>query len=98
MEPQESERFEEGNDADLQDAEETAHSREPLETHHSSITETIGSGEFHGGCGSASLRECIEIALQQESATPATLHSGEGLGNMTNPPQVMSPKVEQNQP
>ena len=33
VEPQESERFEEGNNSDFQDAEETAaHSREPPET------------------------------------------------------------------
>ena len=96
-ESQESERFEEGNDSDFQDAEETtAQSREPPEVHNNPITETIGSGEFYGGYGNSSLRECIEIASQQ-NATPATLHSKEGLGNMTNPPQVMSPNVERNQ-
>ena len=95
MEPQESERFEEGSDSEFQNAEEPT-TRE-TETHNSTITETLGSGEFHGRYGSASLRECIERALQQDTATPATLHSGRGLGAMTNPPQVLGPNVEQSQ-
>ena len=81
VEPQESERFEEGNDSDAEEP--TA--RKLPETHGNAITETVGSGEFHGGYGSALLRECIEITLQQD-ATPATLHSGEGP-EMTNPSQ-----------
>ena len=44
---QASERFEEGSDSDFQDAEEPT-ARELLETHDNAITETIGSGEFHG--------------------------------------------------
>ena len=39
--------------------------------------------------------------MSQEPTTSATRHSGEGLGpsssNMTDPPQVMNPNVEQNQ-
>ena len=96
VEPQESERLEEGNDSDFQDAEETT-TREP-DTHDGTIAETLGAGEIHGGYGSATLRERLERALQHNTVAPAALHSGEGLGQLTNPPQVMSPNVEQNLP
>ena len=59
---------------------------------------TLGPGELHGGIGSATLRECIERVLQPGTVAPATLHSGEGSEKSTNPPHVMSPNVEQNQP
>ena len=37
----------------------------------------LGLGKFFGGLGSATLRECVERALQQGVVAPATLHSGE---------------------
>ena len=77
VEPQESERFEEGNDSDFRDAEGTT-TREP-DTGENADTDTLGPGEIHGGFGSASLQECVGRVLH-------------------NPPQVMSPNVEQNQP
>ena len=49
--------------------------------------EIRGSGEVHGGIGSATLRECIERVAQQSTATPAALHSGEGTEKSTDPPQ-----------
>ena len=46
VEPQESERFEEGNDSDFHDAGETT-AREP-DIQEGTATETLGPGEFHG--------------------------------------------------
>ena len=81
VEPQESERFEEGSNSDFQDVEDTAaHSPESLELPENATTQTLGPGEFHGGYGNASLRECVERVMSQELATPATRRSGEGLG------------------
>ena len=61
-------------------------------------TESVGDGEFHGGYGSASLRECLERIAPQEPTTSAALHSGAGVrtnpSQMTNPPQVMSLNME----
>ena len=96
MDPQESVRFEEGDDSEFKAVLETvAHSRESLdhtdnnESHQPE--EATGSGEFHGGCGSASLRECLEKIAPEEPTISAALHSGEGMGGcssqMTNPPK-----------
>ena len=77
VEPQESVRFEEGFNSDFQDVEETAaHSQESLEPPKDVTTEDIGAGEFHGGYGSASLRECVERMMSQDPTTSATRHSG----------------------
>ena len=90
VEPQESERFKEGNYSDFQDGEEST-TRE-TETQKRTITETLGSGEFHEGYVSASLRECVEIALQHDTVTPATLHSGEGSRRNDQPATGYEPK------
>ena len=104
--PQESVRFEEGDDSEFKAVLETAaHSRESLDQPDNNEShqpeETTGSGEFRGGYGSASLRECLEKIVPQEPTTSAALHSREGMGasssQVTNPPQVMSPNMEQNQ-
>ena len=59
VKPQELVRFEEGNNSDFHDVQEdTGHSPEPLEETPNLNINTLGSGEFHGGYGSASLREC----------------------------------------
>ena len=59
-------------------------------------------GEFDGGFGSASLRECLGRVAQSSSTPSAICHSEEGVGEtatrMTNSPQVMSPSMEQNPP
>ena len=51
----------------------------------------------HGGCGSSSLRECIELLDQAVRNSPAASHSGPKLEKETGPPQVMSPNVEERQ-
>ena len=48
-----------------------------------------------GGCGSSSLRECIELLNQAKHNSPAASHSGPKLEKETGPPQVMSPNVEE---
>ena len=61
-----------------------------------------GSGGRNGtGEENASLRACIDRITTQEPTTSAPRHSEDGMraspSNMTNPPQVMSPNMEQNQ-
>ena len=105
-EPQESVRFEEGDNSEFQDVVETAaHSQEfsdqPDNEESKNSTEAVGAGEFHGGYGGACLRECLERTVPQEPTTSAALHSGAGMwassSQLTNPPQVMTPNMEQNQ-
>ena len=95
VEPQESVGFEEGLDSEIQDVVETAVKQtitESLATDENPQPgEEVGPGEFHGGYGNASLRECLERIVPQETTTPATLHSGVGVGvisSMTDPPQA----------
>ena len=83
---------EEGNDLELgHDAAE-----DPF-----SVLEPEGSvrdvGLSHGGCGSSSLRECIELLNSISHKSPATCHSGAKTENEAAPPQVMSPNVEESQ-
>ena len=63
---------------------------------------TPGAGEFHGVFGSASLRECVNLAAQSTNAPSAPCHSEgsvrESPFHIYSPPQVMSPNVEQNLP
>ena len=62
VEPQEAVRFEEGDNSEFQGAQEnTGPSPDPLEETPNPITDTLGSGEFHGGYRSASLRECLDM-------------------------------------
>ena len=69
VDPREAERFEEGLDLEYHDASENP-----------SVSETSGSMHksvfSHGGCGSSSLRECVELLNNTEHNAPATLHSG----------------------
>ena len=96
VEPRDEQRFEEGSDSDFQDVEETA--TKETQTGAKTESEAHGPGEIHGGIGSATLRECIEKARQQGTVAPAALHSGEGTERSTDPPQVTSQNVEENQP
>ena len=83
VEPLVSEKFEGGTASDFQDAEETeTHSQET--TNEIATTDNIGVFEIHGGHGSASLRKCVQLAMQQP-VIPATCRSGEGLGDSANP-------------
>ena len=50
-------------------------------------TEEHGVGGFHGGFGSATLRECLDRIDQSQTETPATLHSGGGTEDSAIPPQ-----------
>ena len=95
VEPQESVRFKEGNISEFQNVVETAaHSQEfsdqPDKEESNNSTEAVGAGEFHGGYGSTSLRECLERIVPQEPTTSVALHSGARMGasssQMTNPP------------
>ena len=102
---QESVRFGEENDPETEEVQDTvAHNQEDLDqtreeedTYHDA---NPGIGEFHGGFGSASLRESLGRVAQSSTTPSATCHSGEGVGenatHMSNPSQVMSPKTEQN--
>ena len=51
----------------------------------------------HGGCGSSSLRECIELLNNTRRNALATLHSGVKDEKSSDPQQVMSPNVEEKQ-
>ena len=51
----------------------------------------------HGGCGSSSLKECIELLNNTERNAPAALHSRVKKENTSDPRQVMSPNVEEKQ-
>ena len=61
-----------------------------------------GVDEIQGGFGSVSLRECLGT-ITQPATSSATRRSGEGLEDSmcphhTNPPQVMSPNLDQTHP
>ena len=69
VDPGEAERFEEGLDSEYHDAtEEPSDTSRPEPEHMPCFS--------HGGCGSSSLRECIESLNQTRSNSPATLRSG----------------------
>ena len=99
MGSQESVRFGEENDPEIEDVQDTAaQSSEELDgtleeedTYHDA---NPGIGEIHGGFGSASLRECLGRIVQTTTTTSATCHSGEGLrdtaSHMTDPSQALT--------
>ena len=77
----EAEGLEEGLDLEYHDAAEDPNVLEPEEQ----MREPVLS---HGGCGSSSLRECIELLNNTERKAPATCHSGPKMENRSGPPQV----------
>ena len=79
----ETEGFEEGTDLVYHDAAEDPNVLESEEN----LRE---AGLSHGGCGSSSLRECIELLNSSSHKSPATCHSGPKMENRSGPPQVMS--------
>ena len=86
----EADRFEEGLDLEYHDA-----TDEPLQNEEDKRSEPMPRLQnFHGGFGSESLKECIELLNTTISNSPATLHSEVGYPNSTDPLQVMSPNVE----
>ena len=72
MEQREAERFEEGVEPEFQDIEEGA----IREENDGTDTMTHESGVFHGGFGSATLRECLDRMNQRGIDAPAPCHSG----------------------
>ena len=79
----EAERFEKGLDLEYHDA-----SDEPLQTEPQLASVSIRtSGDLQRGCGSESLRECIELLNATVRNSPATLHSGAGCEKSTVPRQ-----------
>ena len=58
---------------------------------------THGSGASHGGFGSSSLQECLDRINQNRVDAPAPCHSGVKIEDSSNPPQVMSPNVGEEQ-
>ena len=101
---QESVRFGEEDDSEFKEVEEMAtHSLNvPDETKTNKDQPpdvSTKSGDFRGGYGSASLKECLERMASenreprhQDATTSAALHFGEGTGagspHSTNPPQI----------
>ena len=87
----EADRFEEDSDLVYHDATEESLQHEPREG-----SEPVQPSEnFHGGFGSESLKECIELLNATVCNSPATLHSGVGYPKPTGPQQVVSPTVEE---
>ena len=60
--------FDEGLDLEYHNATDDPRDLEPVEPTQKSVLS-------HGGCGSSSLRECIELLNNTERNAPATLHS-----------------------
>ena len=90
MDPREDERFEEGLDSEYHDAAaEPADTNKPEPEHMPCFS--------HGGCGSSSLQECLNLLNQTRSNSPAPCHSGVKSGKSSDPLQVMSPSVEEEQ-
>ena len=86
----ETEGFEEGTDLVYHDAAEDPNVLESEENSREAVLS-------HGGCGSSSLRECIELLNNPQCESPATCHSGPKMENGSGPRQVMSPNVEESQ-
>ena len=86
----ETEGFEEGTDLVYHDAAEDPNDLEPEENTREAVLS-------HGGCGSSSLQECIELLNNPQRKSPATCHSGPKMENGSGPSQVMSPNVEESQ-
>ena len=86
----ETEGLDEGLDLEYHDAAEDPNVLEPEER----MREPVLS---HGGCGSSSLRECIELLNNTERKASAPCHSGAKMENRSGPPQVMSPHVKESQ-
>ena len=85
-----TEGFEEGTDLVYHDAAEDPNVLETGDT----TRETVLS---QGGCGSSSLRECIELLNNPLHKSSAPWHSGANMEKRSGPPQVMSPNVKESQ-
>ena len=83
VDPRETEGFDEGLDLEYHDATEDPSVLEPVEPMQKSVLS-------HGGCGSSSLRECIELLNNTERNAPATLDSRVKMENTSDPLQKHS--------
>ena len=81
----ETEGFEEGNDLEYHDAAEDLSVLETVDNERKSVPS-------HGGCGSSSLRECLELLNNPERNSPATCHSGPKLERRSGPATGYEPK------
>ena len=86
VDPREADGFEEGLDLEYHDASENPSVPEPSD----SVPKSVFS---HGGGGSSSLRECIELLNNTERNAPATLHSRVKKEKTSDP----QPNVEEKQ-
>ena len=90
VDSREAERFEEGLESEFHD---------PVEEPPNIPTDVPnlgrGSSFSHGGCGSSSLPECLNLLSHAKNNSPAPCHSGVENEKSSNPPQVMSPNVEE---
>ena len=75
----EAEGFDEGLDLEYHDAAEDPNVLESGENMQEPVLP-------HGGCGSSSLRECIELLNNTERKALATCHSGPKMENRSGPP------------
>ena len=82
MDPREAERFEEGIETEVQNAEGEA----PKENSDNADLGTHGSGASQGGFGSSSLQECLDRIKQNRFDAPAPCHSGVKIEDSSNPP------------
>ena len=76
----ETEGFDEGTDLVYHDAAEDPNVLESVDN----MREAVLS---HGGCGSSSLRECIELLNNPQRNSSATCHSRATMENKSSPPQ-----------
>ena len=81
VDPRETEGFDEGLDLEYHDATDDPRVLEPVEPTQNSVLS-------HGGCGSSSLRECIELLNNTERNALATLHSRVKMENTSDPRHV----------
>ena len=79
VDPREVERFEEGLGSEYHDAAEEPHDTNRLEPERAPCFS-------HGGCGSSSLHECLELLNQASSNSPAPCHSRVTTGKIPDPP------------
>ena len=90
VDPKVADRLEEGLDSEYHDATE-----DPGEQNTPDVK--CAADSSHGGCGSSSLRECLNLLDYNRRNSPAPCHSGVTSSKKVDPPQVMSPNVEEEQ-
>ena len=83
VDPREAERFEEGSEPELLDAEEES-PKDPGEQPDSRHM----SSSSHGGYGSSSLQECLNLLSQVRRNSPVPCHSRVGIDETSNPQQI----------